>query len=348
MELKKRLPLTPAHGGGKEILDHLLGASVMVKRMRSLDVRAVRTSSQLPSACVFFTKLNAADERRFMIPQVVESLVFDFDAGVAHVWADVFFWCPPGPPAQFRVFHPGRVTGQLQRFSMALDDPRQHLLNKLYAGRIGEDTQDAAYVLFHRRTNCVGKAETADRVSLAGPGRCFARGPGAVPLQNEMEGIPGRAAFSSFVVPPNQCEEAEDGDLTIFRLELTVEGQDFVHLVSSRAAFRVNSHARMMDDIETLELPECDPQYRTFYRTHVKPGGTLIVPEFYDIVIFQRVPNASAVRLAPETQNLGIVSAPVPEDVAGQALWFFGRDDFFIELCCPAKASTRHAAHVST
>ena len=331
--------LTEGPGGSQgQSLVRIAGlkGSVLMERKMNDTVPRTRRPGIIPGPdCVICTRERPSDIPALEILQVIESIAFCRESSCKKIWVDIISHhkgSRGGPPLRYRVIHPGRVLGHLCRFAGDPADPRQGLLDRLYVDRIRLDSETPRKVLFHRRLNCVGVGPKPEEVSLDGPGSCFRETDEPIELHSEVGGDKGHSIFSSYVVPPPAMSAIQPGEVSICRLELTMAPESYDVRIGNRERFAIESHARMMQDFETYELPSCkDDKIRRFYEVNVKAEGAIVVPKAYDIVIFQQLKGASAV--CPTPNNYGIVPAHVPDPgLAGKLLWFFGREDFYLEL----------------
>jgi hypothetical protein len=230
-----------------------------------------------------------------------------------------------------RVVHRGDVDGWLEPFTFDPENDALRLLTRLYSDRIVRNPDNPRGALFYPRVNCLAVADQPAEVSLDGPGKCFAGKAGLLKLERETpKGV--HPSFTSFLLPAITPKTRE-----LFVLRLRFGQPTYEYLVGPW--FSVSSYRRLLSDIATFDMVNASPQAQDLFRGSIEPVEAHIVPEAYDIVLFQDIGDPV------EVMDGSVCILPVRHDddgLARQVLWFYGKpaSDFYLELryaaCRPA------------
>ncbi|MCX5643110.1 MAG: hypothetical protein NTZ17_00245 [Phycisphaerae bacterium] len=232
---------------------------------------------------------------------------------------------PNTVPTCVRVAHRGDVDGWLEPFTFGTEDRALRLLTSLYSNRIVRNPGNPRNAFFYPRVNCLAVAVQPTVVSLEGPTRCFVDGIGARKLEPEMP-KGAHPSFTSFLLPA-VAPKAKD----LFVLRLRFEGATYEHLLGQQPWFSVSSYRRLLSDIAAFDMVNASPKAQKLFRDSIEPVQAHIVPEAYDVVLFQDIGDPV------EVMDGSVCILPVrheDDQLARQVLWFYGKpaSDFYLEL----------------
>jgi len=263
------------------------------------------------------------------ILQVIEGLTYQPGVPTARILLDIISEHRGRTPIRYRVIHRGKTKATLRKYSLEATTPEQRLLNRTYQERLEPNPKDPDSILFHQRTNCSDISPEGLVISLAGPGSCFTQLGASLDLSPELGERGPDPVFTSYIIPPQESEAIQPRERAICRLELELGERTYERLVRDGSGFSVDSHKRLMRDIEAYELEDAPEELRDLYKGTVQRKDCLLAPEKYDIVVFQNL--GRRVRVRPSSFN--VTPGPLPDRaLKEEVLWFFGNDEFYLEL----------------
>ncbi|MFC1763621.1 hypothetical protein ACFL6U_16275 [Planctomycetota bacterium] len=267
--------------------------------------------------------------------QVIEGLRYIAEEKRVEITLIIELENPHSIAARARVVHRGDISGWIEPFTFESEEPALRLLSRLYSDRIVCDPNGEGTVLFYPRVNCLAVSHKPIEVSLKGPSGCFANGQRHLELEPESpRGL--HPSFTSFLLPPVEPDRKE-----LFVLNLRLESTTYEYLLEQRPWFSVSSYTRLLSDIAAFDVEFASKESRILFNSNIAPNNAHLVPEAYDIIIFQALGNAV------EVMDGSVCILPVrhsDKELAEKVLWFYGNpvSEFYLELCYQGISKVEH------